>query len=75
VQIDHGAAEFPYEQLAAQLRDRIRSGEYPAGSKLPSIDDLVEQTGLSPMTIRRAFKLLAGEGMVRVVPGRGTYAS
>jgi DNA-binding GntR family transcriptional regulator len=75
VQIDHGAAEFPYEQLAAQLRGRISSGEYAPGSKLPSIDDIVASTGLSPMTIRRAFRVLADDGLVRIVPGRGTFVT
>jgi DNA-binding GntR family transcriptional regulator len=46
VQIDHDAAEFPYEQLAAQLREGISSGSYPAGSKLPTITDIVAETGL-----------------------------
>ena len=75
VQIDHGAADWPYEQLAAHLRDAIASGRYPPGSKLPSIIDLIEETGLSPMTIRRAFRVLAEEGPVRIVPGRGTFTT
>jgi len=37
VRIDHGSAEFPYLQLARILRGRIRSGEFPPGSKLPTI--------------------------------------
>src|SRR5277367_3910888 len=73
VHIDHDAADFPYEQLAAQLRDAIDSGRYPAGSKLPTIIEIAAETGLSPMTIRRAFRVLAGEGLVRIVPGRGTF--
>ena len=73
VQIDHDSAEFPYAQLAAQLRGGIASGLYPPGSKLPSIVDIAAETGLSPMTIRRAFRDLSDEGRVRIVPGRGTY--
>jgi DNA-binding GntR family transcriptional regulator len=75
VQIDHGSAEFPYLQLAAQLREGITTGAYPAGSKLPTISEITAETGLSPMTIRRAFALLASEGTVRVIPGRGTFVS
>jgi DNA-binding GntR family transcriptional regulator len=66
-------AEFPYLQLAAQIRERITSGEYPPGAKLPPIVEIVAQTGLSPMTIRRAYKLLEDEGLVTIVPGRGTF--
>ena len=71
--IDHGAADFPFQQLASQLRQRIESGEYAAGAKLPSIQEIVAETGLSPMTIRRAFRVLADAGIVRIVPGRGTF--
>jgi DNA-binding transcriptional ArsR family regulator len=73
VRIDHEAAEFPYLQLAAQIREQITSGEYPPGAKLPPITEIVAQTGLSPMTIRRAYKLLEEEGLATIVPGRGTF--
>lgn len=73
VQIDHDSAEFPYAQLAAQLRGGIASGLYPPGSKLPSIVDIAAETGLSPMTIRRAFRELGD--LVLIVPGRGTYVA
>lgn len=73
VQIDHGAAEFPYLQLARILRELIASGEYGPGAKLPTINDLVAETGLDVMTIRRAVRVLADEGLVDVIPGRGTF--
>lgn len=71
--IDHGAAEFPYEQLAAILRSRIASGEYAAGRKIPPLLELQEEFGLSSMTVRRAVRLLAAEGLLVLVPGRGTF--
>jgi GntR family transcriptional regulator len=73
VQIDHEAARFPFLQLADILRKRIADGEYGPGAKLPTIDQVVRETGLSPMTIRRAVKVLADEGLVEVVPGRGSF--
>jgi DNA-binding GntR family transcriptional regulator len=73
VQIDHESARFPFQQLADALRDRITSGEFPPGRKLPTISEITSQTGLSPMTIRRAFRVLADEKLVTVVPGRGTF--
>jgi len=73
VRIDHEAEEFPYLQLAAQIRDAITSGEYRPGAKLPPITEIVAQTGLSPMTVRRAYRMLADEGLAMIVPGRGTF--
>jgi len=73
VTIDHGAAEFPYLQLARILRGRIASGEYPAGRKIPPLIELQEEFGLSSMTVRRAVGVLADEGLLVKVPGRGTF--
>ncbi len=73
MQIDHGAAEFPYQQLAAYFRERIRSGADAPGSKLPSLARLVSELGLSPKTIRHAMKVLEDEGLVRVIANRGTF--
>ena len=73
--VNHGAAEFPFEQLAVILRERIASGEYPPGRRIPSLLALQEEFGLSSMTVRRAVGVLAQEGLLRVVPGRGTFVT
>lgn len=75
VTIDHEAEEFPFKQLIAILRARIESGEYPAGRKIPTLLDLQAEFGLSSMTVRRAIKVLAGEGLVHPVRGRGTFVT
>lgn len=62
-----------YVQLAAILRARIDSGVITA--RLPSEKDLHDEFGLAPMTIRKAVRMLADEGLVVVVPGRGTFVS
>jgi GntR family transcriptional regulator len=75
VQIDHEGEEFPFRQLAAWLRGQITSGELPPGRPVPSIQRLVQETGLSVMTIRRAIALLDEEGYVNIRPGRGTFVA
>jgi DNA-binding GntR family transcriptional regulator len=75
VKIDYGGREFPYQQLARQIRERIASGEYPPGRMIPSINALVTETGLSVMAIRRAVALLERDGLVDIVPGRGTFVT
>jgi GntR family transcriptional regulator len=71
--IDLRSPEPSYQQLARQLRDRIRAGTYAPGGPLPSITYLTGETGLAVNTVRRAVALLADEGYVVTVPGRGTY--
>jgi DNA-binding GntR family transcriptional regulator len=73
MEIDRGAADFPYEQLAAWFRERIRSGEFPPGKQLPSVTAISGETGAAAKTIRHAMKLLEAEGLVRVRPNRGTF--
>jgi GntR family transcriptional regulator len=71
MKIDHSSPEHPYQQLASWLRQRIRTGQISA--QLPSLTTLTAQSGLATGTVRRAIDLLANEGMVRTVPGRGTF--
>ena len=59
--------------FAAILRARIESGEIAPGEAVPSITFLVQETGLAVGTIRKAIKVLADEGLVVTVPGRGSF--
>jgi GntR family transcriptional regulator len=65
--------ERPYEVVAADLRRRIAAGEWQSGEALPTVAALAEQYGVSRSTITRVLGILAGEGLVRVVPRWGTF--
>jgi len=56
--------------LADQLRRRIRSGELREGQFLPPERELVQQTGLSRMSVREALRILETEGLITTRPGR-----
>lgn len=73
IKIDLRSREPSYLQLAAILRERIKSGEIGPEEALPSITFLVQETGLAVGTVRKAIKVLADEGLVVTVPGRGSY--
>ncbi|MFI5798062.1 FadR/GntR family transcriptional regulator [Streptomyces sp. NPDC051677] len=57
--------------LAAEVRERILSGEFGEGTALPPERQLVEQTGLSRATVREALRILEVEGLLEIRPGRG----
>jgi DNA-binding GntR family transcriptional regulator len=73
MQIDPQSPMHPYMQLAARLREQIERGQIT--SQLPSITELTGQTGLAVGTVRRAIDILVKEGLVRTVPGRGTFGT
>ena len=62
-----------YAALAASLRQRVVSGAWPAGGALPSEQALAAAHGVALGTLRRALDLLADEGVVERVHGRGTF--
>jgi DNA-binding FadR family transcriptional regulator len=62
-----------YRQIADQIRGLIRSGEFPAGARLPPERDLAKQLGVSRPSVREALIALEVEGLVEVRIGSGIY--
>lgn len=60
----------PAELFADMLRERIFSGEFPAGEALPPERVLVEQSHLSRATVREALGALKQQGLLLTRPGR-----
>ena len=63
----------PYRQIAEIIRKRIKSGEYPKDSRIPTESEIVETWEVARTTARRAIAVLREEGLVYTVPQRGTY--
>lgn len=62
-------------QLAALLREEIRSGTRPAGSRLPSSGELAAEHEIAAATAVKALRILKSEGLVTGVPGHGTFVA
>jgi DNA-binding FadR family transcriptional regulator len=62
-----------YRQIADQIRELIRSGEFVAGARLPPERDLAKQLGVSRPSVREALIALEVEGLVEVRIGSGIY--
>lgn len=62
-----------YRQTANVLRRRIESGEFRTGQRIPSEVELGRSFKTSRITIRQALFELERDGLVRRVPGKGTF--
>ena len=73
--ISKTAPEPIYRQIKQLIQQRIGSGEWPAGQKLPSENELVAALAVSRMTINRALRELTQEGLVQRVHGLGSFVA
>ncbi len=62
-----------YLRLAEILKERILSGQYPCGEKIPSEAALSKEQNLALMTVRQAVGVLVERGLLERQPGRGTF--
>ena len=62
-----------HRQLTTDLRERILDGRLLAGTRLPADHELAAEYQLSRDTVRQALALLADEGLIERVQGRGTF--
>ena len=61
-----------YEQVKAFIKGHISSGEWRPGDPVPSESALAQQFAVARMTVNRALRELAAEGLVTRVQGSGT---
>ncbi len=64
-----------YAQLKDLLIERVESGAYAPGARIPSELKLCEELGLSRPTVRQAISELVSEGTLTIVKGRGTFVA
>jgi DNA-binding GntR family transcriptional regulator len=73
IKVDRMSEVPTYRQLAGELRRLISTGQLKRGDRLPSIHELMAETGLAQNTIRSAVAVLREEGLVVTAPGRGVF--
>jgi GntR family transcriptional regulator len=71
IKFDRQISVPAYVQVASQLRSRILSGEIDG--RLPPEADLVRESRLSRITVRKGLEILEQEGLVERKQGLGTF--
>lgn len=64
--------DYKYLEVYSQIKNDLISGKYPAGSMLPTEDELINIYSASKTTIRHAAKILSDERYIEKKQGRGT---
>jgi GntR family transcriptional regulator len=64
-----------YLQIEAQVKQALAAGALRQGDTLPSVRRLAAQLRVNPNTVAKAYQNLEREGVIRTVPGGGTFAA
>jgi len=62
-----------YFQFYLRIKNDILLEEIPLGSKIPSLQQLIESYGVSLITVRKTMDLLEREGLIVRRRGQGTF--
>lgn len=65
----------PYRAIAAEIRDRIESGDLLPGDRAPSIRQIAQRWDVAIATATKAAAVLRDEGLVEPRVGSGTVVS
>jgi DNA-binding GntR family transcriptional regulator len=63
-----------HEEIANNLKELIMSGELQEGDKIKE-DELCSSMGISKTPLREALRVLSVEGLIKLVPNRGSFVS
>jgi DNA-binding GntR family transcriptional regulator len=69
------ASRVPYLEIAAEIREQIRSGQLRPGDKLKTVRSLAADYSVAQGTVGAAMEVLRGEGLIDTVQGKGSVVA
>jgi len=73
IQIDDTLGVPKYRQIINSIYQAIAVGALHLGDKIPSLNEICEEFGLSRDTVMVAFNELKAKGVIHSIPGKGYY--
>lgn len=64
-----------YQQIVDQITARVMAGDWAAGQALPSIRELAAASGVSVITVKRAYEELERAGLIQTRHGKGSVVA
>ncbi len=69
------ASRVPYLEIAAEIREQIRSGQLMPGDKLKTVRSLAVEYSVAQGTVGAAMEVLRSEGLIDTVQGKGSVVT
>lgn len=73
--IDNKSGAPIYDQIYAQIKNQIMSGELRENEQLPSIRALAKDLRISFITTKRAYEELEKDGFIYTIQAKGCYVA
>lgn len=67
--------KMAYETIMDTMKEKILSGEWSTGSRLPTLVKLAEELKVGVSTVREALRILENQRWVSIEQGRGIYVN
>ncbi|WP_179088007.1 GntR family transcriptional regulator [Paenibacillus sp. FSL R7-0273] len=64
-----------YQKIYQQIKEDIQNGKYKPGEQIPTEKELMELFEVSRLTAKNAMNLMAEEGWINRVSGKGSFVS
>jgi GntR family transcriptional regulator len=64
-----------YTQIMDQIATKVMAGDWPPGQALPSIRELASASGVSVITVKRAYLELERAGVIVTRQGKGSFVA
>ncbi len=75
IHISNASDKPIYEQITAQIKSSILTGELRPGDALPSLRLLAKELRISVISTKRAYEELEREGFIESVAGKGSFVA
>ena len=62
-------------QIADSITEKVVSGEFPAGEKIPSVRELAAEMGVNPNTVMRTYSELQAMNIIENQRGIGYFVN
>ena len=75
ISLDYQSRTPIYEQIVLEIERYVALGILKTEDQLPPIRELATDLGINPNTVKKAYSILEGKGVIVSLSTKGTYIS